>query len=196
MPQSGVGHQTEPGCHRAIKQYSAGCLSSPNFMGVTCLADTGRHKGFACCNLHPTHQPRFICTHHNPSVAMEHTSKDDSTSLGNATALQRVEPHGIANEAKQDRHHDEAPKPAHILLHLQCIMPAILQTFVPFPARTLPCNASLPAQTMICWLCACIVAKNMTATFRCVTVWCYSLDPCHGLSLLCFMAQWHHGGQM
>ena len=91
---------------------------------------------------------------------MERTSKDDSTGLGNTAALQCVEPHGIANEAKQDRHHDEAPKPPHILLHLQCIMPVIIQTFVPFPARTLPYNASLPAQTMICWLRACIIAKT------------------------------------
>ncbi len=52
---------------------------------------------------------------------VELTSEDDATGLGNAAALQGVEPHGIPNQAKQDRHHDEPPQPPYILLNLNAI---------------------------------------------------------------------------
>ena len=47
------------------------------------------------------------------------TCNNDATGLSNAILLKSVEPHGIPNEAKQNRHHDEAPQPAHVLLYLR-----------------------------------------------------------------------------
>ena len=67
MPQSGVGHQTEPGCHRAIKQYSAACRLPIITIFVFICFDKDNEIAFAYIIVEDA--GALLHTHEHPVVA-------------------------------------------------------------------------------------------------------------------------------